>query len=241
MKLIVGESSKLLEPVVEQLSRDPEGENLLKAFSELGGTIRTLDAGKELKGRWDWESKRLELNPSVLDEAANALTYLVFELFNAFQTAEFQKVASDPCLSLDERVEQVERLEHASALKAKELGLRLFGKDTEFDYKYVSEDFSHYYLAQQLSNHAGRIAAKCANEGEEYIGTPGVKDLDQNGKDYLYALLFHAVRLKESPEHENQFTQTLSAIKRLAPINETCQKVLSIWNNLDSDDASSGT
>lgn len=238
MSLLVDKTSEFLEPLIGRLNDDLEGKELLKAFSSLGGTIRILDAGAGVKGRWDWESKQLELNSSVLTRPANALTYLVFELFNAFQTSKFEEIASNKSFTLDERVEQVERLEHASALKAKELGFRLFGKDVEFDFKYVSEDFSQYYLAQQLSNHSGRVAAKCAKKDEEYIGTSGLKNLDQKGKDYLYALLFHAVRMGESSEDANRFSQILSAITQLASIDNTCQKVLSIWNGLDSNNSS---
>lgn len=204
-----GSDSPRIIEILELLEKDEEGRALIQVLNDKKITIRPSEDDFT---RWSWIKNVIELGPKALKSPADTLAYLIFELNNAIQTFDFQKVILNS-KTVDELVEGIERCEYISAIKTNRLVINILGGDQEFFYRHVPESFKHHYALQQILGHSQDIAAKYRPD-EPYMGTHEINKLDQKGKELLYALFYSHLRREDETEY-NKYLKIRGAISNL--------------------------
>jgi len=132
-----------------------------------------------------------------------AVAAVVFEMANLAQSNAFRKLIERiEDLTPNEFVETYERIEHKSALKAKEI-LRATFPPEQWDSTpivYCPDQFQPHYLLQQVLGHSQKIWERYSRLKSDKLNYPGTWDppLDNEEKQMLKALL-HLYALKHDP------------------------------------------
>lgn len=198
--------------------------------------IRTDETGSA-KAAWNWKERTIKVHPDLLsDSKVNQVAYLVFELFNAMQTQQFEK-AIEEAVDVNSFVASFEKLEYVSSLSTQKILLELFAGEAESDFEYICPRFREHYALNQIQGHSEQIA-RAYFPSESYRGTlyHPLQKLDPIARDLLYCLLYSKitgkpVRIKGSIRAFN-FEEIFSALQRHAGAKDSYQKALDCANHL---------
>ena len=221
-----------LDSIVNTLYLNPDTFDLLKTInSQVGKISIEIIAHQKEKALWNWNEKKIKLNASFVSSSReNKIAFLIFEFYNASHTCNFIKLIKN-AKNVEDFVKHFEKIEYLSALKTKKVAITILGRCTEFDFKYVYQDFSLHYALQQISGHSEWIARQYF-PSKNYRGTlyHPLDKLDIKARKCLYSLLYYYLRDGEKDNKNNSgntnFDTVFETIKKRSSENPICKKVL---------------
>ena len=194
---------------------------------QLGKISIQIGDCNDQKALWSWKDKRITLSHTL--SCSNLKAYCLFELYNASQTTDFERVAKE-AESVAVLVEKFERLEHQSALKTQEMTRKIFDPKLCSDFDYTFREFSLHYALQQVLGHSGNIAKKYF-PNQRYRGTfcYSLSELTSKEKELLYSLLYLYLRRGDQKNSESKkvsFETFFAALKKLSKTDLQYEKVI---------------
>jgi hypothetical protein len=227
----------VLESTMSKIFSNEEMQRYMQVIErQLGGINIEVADCRGNTALWSWKKKSIKLDNFLLKGSEeNKLGYLIFELFNALQTPEFERLA-EKHTDVNQFVLDVEKLEHGSALKTKDIIPQILGENAEFDLKYVDPEFRYHYALDQISGHAEWLAKRYYPE-QTYRGTlfHSVTTLDRKTREILYALLYcnnRKTQVSKKLDPDLDFDEIISDLNASASSDESSQKALDCANHL---------
>lgn len=161
----------------------------LESFSKVSAAAGKVGVffGECGVSRCDFKSNEILLDPTLCegkigDVYSKVLEAYVFEMANLSRKSEFMGLIKNvSSLPSEEFVEEFERLEHLSALEAKEIVCSYFPRENwpDTEMAYVPKRFELHYLMQRISGHSQRIFERF------FPGRPVPKNLLRVGSQHF--------------------------------------------------------
>lgn len=220
-----------LSPSIEQIYAKPA----LRALVDQVGKIQIKIADCEgHPAKWCWGDKTIKLDPKLHRSQADLIASLVFELFNALQTAALEK-AVETSSDVEKVVCSIEKIEYNSALLTNAAMKLIRVGDSEHDFSHVSSTFNIHYALNQISGHSEWLAkAYCPDQKFKGTFPIPLSELTQESRQ----LIGHLIRAKELGSQKIVcgkkvgFEDYIDALKQKAGSNDTYKKVLECINSL---------
>ncbi|WP_420420706.1 hypothetical protein [Simkania sp.] len=174
-----------------------------------------ISDSQEHKALCRYEERVIVLGPR-FDQLSepDQFAYVAFELYNLMKARQFEAIiqSSD---SVDVLVQNIEQLEHGSALQTQALAREVLGTDVDYELKHVDRDFDSFYAFEQLKGHSQWLAKKYRPQ-ERYLGTIAaiLERMTQADKESVYTLL-HARH--HDPERFEKLYQVLTRASKTDP------------------------
>jgi hypothetical protein len=178
---------------LKRLRQVDEVQSLInKILSE--GCIKIISHSDNCAGLWNGGDRVIAINPSLCRTLGERISTILMELNNASTNVELMRITDTAAagkLTIDQYVEQIERMEHKNGLntcRLLEKGHQMGIFPNDYCWK-VYENFDDYYMLQQVLDHSLWIAdnyrfINARGNQQQYKGTvPNLHRLSNQDRD----------------------------------------------------------
>jgi hypothetical protein len=210
------------QEALNRLRQIDEIQELVNRVLQEGGIriVSRSTRSPSFRGMWNGGGRVITINPLYCRTLGDQITTILMELHNASTNKELSgifRMAAAGRLTIDQFVEQIERMEHKNGLstcRLLEKGHRM-GIFPNYNWR-IYENFDDYYMLQQVLGHslwiAGTYKSAAPRSGQAYRGTvPNIHRLSKQDRDDLCRYL----EMKTGMDHPDRLVRE-EAQKRLS-------------------------
>lgn len=178
---------------------------------------------------WDVDQRTIFISVFLIKETQEKIvSILLFEFFNAAKSELLRQVVFNKS-SIEERVCEIEKLEHDSALQTRDV-LSVIYPENENEFTNIYDDFRLHYIYQQISGHSEWLAKKISGGSASFKGTLNypIEDLSERDKNVIQSLFYSHIRGFQCGEsfEVKEFYRKIEILKKVCSSDATYAKAL---------------